>query len=229
MYGNTIDFTYTRDEGLNYIGEIKYGPNVITFHYKLRSDKNTLFIKGKPMKQQLIADHINISYNSVLVRKYQFKYNYLNSVYNGYSVLNEVTEYGTDNFWYNSTAFTYQKPDTVAFSRTTGNSTHSVITYKSDLYPGDFNGDAKNDFLCLPNANASWTGYKIYHGDGNGNFTLAHQSTTFSFGTPEDVRILDLNGDGKDDIICEIADSGTSTFKYILNSGSVFSYSVIYL
>ena len=69
------------------------------------------------------------------------------------------------------------------------------------MYSGDFNGDGKADFLCLPSPNGSWTGYKMYYGDGNDNFSLAYENTSFSFGTVDDIRLLDVNGDGKDDIL----------------------------
>jgi len=223
VYGNVMDFTYLKDEGVNYIAEITYGANAVIFFYKQRSDIKTVYLKGKPLKQQLILDHIEIRYNSALVKKYEFKYNYSSSDYNRYSVLNELIEYGLDDSRYNSIAFTYHTPDAVSFSRTADNGSHSDITYKSDMFTGDFNGDGKADFLCLPNAYATWTGYKMYYGDGNDNFTLAYQNTSFNFGAPDDIRILDINADGKDDILYETVSSGTSTFKYIINTGSAFS------
>ena len=53
--------------------------------------------------------------------------------------------------------------------QTTYNTSHQYVNYSSYLVPGDFNGDGKGDFLCIPNASkgATWTGLKVYFGDGN--------------------------------------------------------------
>jgi RHS repeat-associated protein len=225
VYGNSIDFSYIKDEGVNYIGEISYGSNTVTFYYKQGDDNKNVYFRGKPIKQRLLLDKIEIKYYSSIVKKYVLNYNFVNSNYNGQSILNEVIEYGTGSGRYNSTAFFYQKPDAVSFVQVTNNTTDSYITYKSDLYTGDFNGDGKADFLCIPNAYASWTGYKMYYGNGNNNFNMAYQNTSFSFGNTDDIRILDINGDSKDDIVYETVSSGTSTFKYIVNNGNAFSSS----
>ena len=224
VYGNTIEFDYIKDEGLNYIGEINYGPNKITFHYSRREDKTRSFFKGEALSQELLLDEVVIEYNSIVVKKYTCTYNYKQ----GKSVLNEFTEYGAGgSTHYNSTAFNYKLPGAVAFAQTTNNSAHSYITYKTDLYKGDFNGDGLADFLCLPNAYASWSGYKVYYGDGVGNFNYAYQNTTFSFGSLEDVRIIDIDSDGREDIIYETVSGGTSTFRYVRTTGSAFSSSTV--
>lgn len=104
VYGNNIDFTYLKNEGFNYVADITYGANTISFFYKQRSDIKTFYLKGKPMRQQLLLDKIEVKYNSTVVKKYEFKYNYYATNYNPYSTLNEVIEYGIGASRYNSTA-----------------------------------------------------------------------------------------------------------------------------
>ncbi|WP_372776639.1 FG-GAP-like repeat-containing protein [Mangrovibacterium sp.] len=222
VYGNEMDYAYIKDNGSIYLGEITYGPNTVTFYYKSRSDKTSYYLKGNKIDENLILDKIEVKYNSNVVKKYEFKYNYTSSNYTRYSVLNEVVEYGIGSTRMNSTAFTYQTPDNVSFTQTVYNTTHSYVTYKSKLVTGDFNGDGKADFLCLPDASkgATWTGYKIYYGDGSDNFYLLFSNTSYSFGTLDDIYAIDLNADGKDDVVFESVSGSTSTFKYCINSGS---------
>lgn len=226
VYGNTMEYTYIKDNGFNYIGEIIYGPNTVTFYYKERSDKKTTYLKGEELSQNLILDKIEIEYNSNVVKKYEFKYNYPSSNYIRHSVLNEIIEYGIGSSRYNSTAFTYQSPDNVAFNQELYNTSHSYVTYKSKMVTGDYNGDGKADFLCLPDASkgATWTGMKVYYGDGNNNFNFGFSETiSLPLSTLGDIRALDINEDGCDDIIYEKVSASISQFNYMLFDGSSFA------
>lgn len=71
------------------------------------------------------------------------------------------------------------------------------ITKDSKIFPGDFNGDRKTDWL-VRNANGTW---KILYSTGNGFVSLP-----FSFNqgvniADHKVLIADFNGDGKSDIL----------------------------
>jgi RHS repeat-associated protein len=225
LYGNTIEYEYVKQSGHNYLAEITYGPNTVTFFYKQRSDIIASYLMGSMLEQRLILEKIEVKYNANVVKKYELKYNYPTSNYTRYSVLNEVIEYGIGSSRMNSTVFSYQTPDNVAFTQTEYNTSHSYVTYKSRLVTGDYNGDGKADFLCVPIPGlATWTGLKVYYGDGNDNFNLGFSSTvSIDMNKLNDIQALDLNGDGKDDILYELVNSGTSTFYYIKNNGSSFS------
>jgi hypothetical protein len=147
-------------------------------------------------------------------------YTSLDDTYNGYSLLNEVIEYGSNEKRYNSTAFSYKSPSQVNITQTSYNSTHNYITYSSKLCTGDFNGDGKADFVCLPDPSkgATWTGICVYFSDGNGNFNdYFTKNISIDVSKLQDIRALDINGDGKDDLLYEINDNGSSSFYYTLN------------
>jgi RHS repeat-associated protein len=233
LFGNQINFAYIQDHFSVYPSEITYGPNTISFSYKLRSDGSPSLINGKRIEQWLLLDKIVIKYNSNVVKTYEFKQSYQGSNYNSNSILNELIEYGIGSSRVNSTAFSYLVPENLAFTQTTSNNTtYADITYKSRLISGDFNGDGKADFLCLPDPSkgSTWSGMKVYFGDGADNFINPFtSSTSLDLTKLRDIRTMDLNGDGIDDILYEYpnaSDQNKSDFYYIICNGSSLSQPV---
>lgn len=228
LYGNQILFSYIRNKSILYPSEINYGNNKIKFIYSTRLDHQSSYIKGSKIEQDLILNKIVISYNLNIIKQYQFNQSYQGSSYNQYSLLNEIVEYGKGSSQVNSTIISYQIPSDVSFSQTLYNTSHQYITYYSKLVAGDFNGDGKPDLLCIPDPSkgATWTGTRIYYGDGADNFpTYSSSSMTLDINRLKDIRALDLNADGTDDIIYEyddLSDPPTSTYYYIICSGDSF-------
>jgi RHS repeat-associated protein len=231
LFGNHIDFSYIQDHHSVYPSVITYGPNTITFAYKQRSDKMFSFLKGGKIEQWLLLDKIIIKYNSNIVKTYEFKQSYQGSDYNSYSILNEIIEYGIGTSRLNSTAISYQMPEDLSFELNPWNTTHRYITSKSYLYSGDFNGDGKADFLCVPDTinHATWTGLRIFFGDGNGNFQDSASITSnisIHYNRIKDLKVLDLNGDGIDDILYEYTSPSGNYFRYIICDGTSLSQPV---
>jgi hypothetical protein len=239
VYGNTVEYEYVKLNGHNYIGEITYGPNTVTLYYKERSDKQISYFMGEEFQQNLILDKIEVEFNSSVVKKYEFKYNYPSSNYTRHSVLNEIIEYGIGSSRYNSTVFTYTTPDAVSFTQTEYNNTHNYISYKSKICFGDFNGDGLKDAFTWddPDVDAgNYSGWKLYKNNGDDSFSFV-DSDIFSFlgSYSQDIHFsftaVDLNGDNKDDLLLRWyvdrgyyggAVSDYYNFYYYISTGTSF-------
>jgi hypothetical protein len=106
-----------------------------------------------------------------------------------------VTQYGPQNL--------------VAFIPNTGNGTFGAATLLTDLpnptqaATGDFNGDGKLDFVVLQAPGNGTFEFDVFLGHGDGTFAeLAPQIFTVSNGgSPERLFAVDLNHDGKLDLL----------------------------
>ncbi len=223
IYNNTINYSYLKVNGQIYLAEITYGVNTITFSYKTRTDKIVSYVGGLKTAQELLLEKIEIKYNSNVIKKYEFKYNYQGSVNDSYSFLNEVIEYGIGTSRYNSTVFSYNAPSVLSFSQVVSNTTNTDF-YNSVLFPGDYNGDGKQDIVSI---NPSGNAIKLYLATSDGNFSLCTNPATFP-NVFKNAQPADLNGDGKADLIIteEYPDGlGTPYYRYsfYISNGTGFT------
>ncbi|MEZ4772743.1 MAG: FG-GAP-like repeat-containing protein [Bacteroidia bacterium] len=103
-----------------------------------------------------------------------------------------------------------------SFEKNANNEYEAVLVYNSsstqwrDVYPGDFNGDGKTDFLTRTSPNI----WEIAFSKAAGNSFDTH---LYSFIVTPDtsndmIRILDLNGDGKTDVVHGEGDPQSSSY-----------------
>ena len=225
LYGNIMEYEYIKQNGHNYIGEIKYGPNTVTFYYKERADKETAYFVGGTLQQNLILDKVEMKYNSILVKKYELKYNYYNTspYYTNNSILNEVIEYGIGNSRYNSTVFSYEYP--------TGDcNNYPYMEYNSYIstdyvqYPGDFNGDGRTDIFTVKKSNLK--DWRLYLATSYGGFTYSASGT--HPWTIDGAVVSDLNADGMDDLILIEHNGNYLYYSWKLSTGTSFGTSYFF-
>jgi len=103
--------------------------------------------------------------------------------------------------------------------------TLSVATFGSGVAVGDFNNDNNWDIAVAANG-----GNPIYHGNGNGGFTLQRQ---LGSANSQDVAVADFNNDGDDDVVfanvgasSRIYNGGGSTTLQQFNIGDATSVAV---
>lgn len=104
---------------------------------------------------------------------------------------------------------------------------HKVVSLYDEIYFGDVNGDNKQDIICRGVVNQSDYGY-IYVALSTGNGFHFWSSITSRKVTNHGDRLWlgDVNGDGKDDIICEgdFAQADAGYIYVALSTGNSFVF-----
>jgi hypothetical protein len=98
----------------------------------------------------------------------------------------------------------------------------AAVNYGTDTHPwsmdlGDVNSDGKIDIVtCNTQANS----VSVLNGRGDGTFQAAVNYSTGANSSPEAVRLGDLNGDGKLDIVTANAANNNNTISVLRNNGN---------
>jgi hypothetical protein len=149
--GNYMTVTYTKDQGEIYLDRIDYtyGTGLTPgnhLEFKLdagaRTDAPSMYTSNFQVKTAKRLKTIEVYADDDLVRKYELQYSYSGNT--GRSLLSHIIQYGSDGVTYlpaisqeyftGSNSFDYS-----SLWSTTGNGVA--------IYPGDYNGDGRTDFM----------------------------------------------------------------------------------
>ncbi len=219
--GNTISYVY-ETSGANsdiYIKQIEYTSNtlagltaqyLIEFTYNNRFDDYHYYIAGNKVKSDRILSRIEVSRPGRPIASYDFSYD--GNTNRMYNLLTEIT-YSRGS----------KQLDPILIQWNTDNNdiqnnelySHEINSSILDEFTfiGDFNGDGYSDLLTVPykpiyGYSDSVTA-KIYLNNQNGGFNSTPNGTRLLSQNLEWVHVLDMNGDGFDDIV---AQSKTTTY-----------------
>jgi len=207
--GNYMTFSYGQTNGEVWINEINYTGNVaavIKTYAKVKFDytglpddkgKNTYFVGGYGIPKTKLLTFITVSYNSAVVRKYQFNYNL--------NISGECTAHLKEIVLSDGNG-TQLKATTIEWGVQSNNQTEQTLSnFPAEGYiiTGDFNGDGYTDYIAygLGSDKKNW---KFYAGSATGTFTeKGTGNTDISLNVEENCYFYkaDINGDGCDELI----------------------------
>lgn len=233
-FGNEMVYNYQEVNGETRLRNITYnnGLSDISFVYQNKVGKEVTYSFGKENKRNSLVEHINVSHNGALMHSYRFGYaKEYQANEGGHSYLIRIRKVGSDGKYYNPTVFQYDKllPTTnyhtnAWFNSAIGNSSNNQI------FHGDFNGDGLSDYIEVRIQDYTYnTGaigaddwpfkvtrsFKTFINNGNGTFTHVSSSNLVPNSSPSSllqsikdahVQIVDLNGDGKSEVLALYTD-----------------------
>ena len=223
-YGNAMEYYYTTNHNtgeivLDYI-EYTYneGQEVkpqfqVKFDYTSdRQDYEFYYIGGCQLQHKNLLESISVFQISTKKKVFHYKFDYTKSLTGNnndplYHTLSSIVKeaYAMDD--------SFEKVETVInWDQTSPLTTEKHRVDNFDIktnfpFMGDFNGDGYTDIAAVPYKNNGEDNYEnnvkisIYLNDRNGGFTRASTMDIDAEKTLDWIYILDINGDGLDDIV----------------------------
>ncbi|HJQ08165.1 MAG TPA: RHS repeat-associated core domain-containing protein [Candidatus Saccharimonadales bacterium] len=232
IMGNYYSVTYTEDNAdgdyrpdrIDYTGNSSTGLtpyNSIRFAYGTRPDIPARYEGGSVQKVIRRLVKIETYTDNTIVRTYNLSYD--NNGTSGASRLISLQECGSDGGCLPVTAFGYQQGSSGFTADPDAGSYVSGMTWKAGgNYWGDVNGDGRGDFVYLQDGTSNWR-VMLSNGTSLGTDTIwGTNAHGLKWDTGDFPRLVDINADGKDDIIYHQAGTGT-TWRVLLSTGTSFA------
>ncbi|NCO04573.1 MAG: hypothetical protein GW939_00325, partial [Candidatus Magasanikbacteria bacterium] len=225
--GNTINYTYVNEDGVVYVESIKYGSQNISNHpFEIRflwEEKLLTYQEEKYYPQFLVKGTYRLAkvqtyVDGTKIREFALEYNDTDAVF----YLHSITESG-----FNKRGEQETKPPVLFDYDVEGefnSPTHAEENvFGSQVTFGDFNGDAIVDAIKTDQD----TAVKVNINKGHQLDLPESELQTMFNGDVDfkDVVILDINGDGTDDIIGIINNTQSVTASIVKNGQIVSSWS----
>ncbi len=217
--GNSIVYHYHEDQdnGNYYIQSIEYTVNdtqetsaqfIVSFGFRNRSDYEQYYLGGNFIRFIQLLESIQVTQKngSKLLCKYDFYYNYFNSGhhYNRLRTI-EMTSYDDNGNpeQFNATTINWNGKIPISFVQTP---IANPEIFDSFPFTGDFNGDGYTDVAMVPYKNDTYypgtVDIEVYLNDRNQGFIYSPSRKIEGLAATLDwVYVLDIDGDGLDDII----------------------------
>jgi RHS repeat-associated protein len=225
-HGNEMRYLYLHDGGYAFLREIRYNfgqnpegdevHNAVIFNYEPRPDTYTDRRSGYSVRVGLRGTDIQLWALGKLVRAYQFTYEPERST-GVYSLLIGVVQVGDDGESpLPPHTFTYTQFDATAHRVVTMQNPPPVGLTNLDADLVDINADGLPDLVFTPENGE----HRFYLNRGNGRWqqepVIPAVSPAERLSNPN-VRMADMDGDGRVDLLVKAGDTPGSPFYYYTN------------
>lgn len=241
---NSTVFTYTKDLGYVYPAEIEYSKNLsnagiysVSFTLENRLDATPSYEYGFAVTNQKRVKNVSVYVtNPTQTKIHNYNLTYTVGINGARSLLSSVQHTGYDTTGNDvvlpATEFSYQSdtPDPTYGRFQQKNITlPSGFLINTDTEIGDINGDGFMDLVRSIRLSCSVDEKKVAINNGNGDFAISgtyipstyfHDYCNSQNGYPNNttrVRLMDINGDGKADVIGGPSMSGNNVW---INDGN---------
>ena len=215
--------------------------NSIKFDYEQRPDIESKYVHGNLIGSTLLLRQIEVDCESAFMKKYAFTYGQ-NAL--GESYLNSVQETGSDFSSLNPTLISYAVAAKPGVQNThAAEPTNYSIDPTKMYFSGDFNGDGRMDMIGFINGGSPTQygfsdGGTLYINNDNGltyttyanvlptaqgvHASLSLESTSVEY--MNEFNVVDVDGDGLDDVVFLISDQTGTTYYTYTSTGTGFQY-----
>ena len=225
---------------IEYTGNTVSSPfNVIRFYYEIipENDHDFAFISGSYFSQMFLLKEIQVLTEEELTKQYLFAF----SNNNEYSFLSEVKEKVNNNTELNTTQFKYPIASLGGPGQYISHSSPNIVNQNAEYQTGDFNGDGKTDVVAftysITGGARTYINWVLYLTGSNAppitgtlpsnffpfdpQYPAAHldDSTNVS----EGIVTLELNGDGKEDLLLGILSGSQYSYIPYISTGANFT------
>ena len=231
--GNTVSYlyeTYGTDSDI-YIKEISYTSNSlaglssqfkVSFTYSNnRFDDYHYYIAGNKILCSRLLTGINVIKGNETLASYGFSYDGISN--RMYNLLTEIS-LSKGGYELEPTVIRWNTNESDIQNNSLYSQQISASILNDFSFVGDFNGDGYSDLLTVPyrpqpNGYSGNITAKVYLNNTQGGFSSAPSSTLTLADSLDWIHVIDINGDGYDDIVVQ-------TLK--LHSGTYFTGFVVY-
>jgi hypothetical protein len=237
--GNYYTITYAQDRvygeycpiRIDYTGNNNSNPVLspycsIQFLYTKREAHSVVSIGGQNSRISKLLSSIDIYNENKVVKKYKIEYD--TKDYEKYLV-STITESGNDsknipplhfNWYLNNVYSPY------AYLADIGPEDQKYVRSDSEIYPGDFDGDGKTEFIAIPKSGTYANQWNLIDYLDYTNIDPRCVERGPLVDGYEKIYVGDFNGDGKSDIIQKGMLSRYTIFNYVKNQGFVPSQTI---
>ena len=215
-FGNHVSWTYAPadGDGALILKTIEYGGNrelnmghqrKLTFSYETRRDIETEYLGGSHIRSTKRLRSVDAFFSNDLLHSHKFGYDY--APVTEFTRLKTVTLFDAFGAFVSPLEFNWANSHPTVFNQLLPETTlnHGVSSVR--LFPADVDGSGRTGVILSSNKSDKLA-IDVYLADGKGGISSSPASSVVTdLRFPDYLLALDVDGDGKTDLVCDTTQS----------------------